>query len=161
MPPRSPQVHITSDDMVSSNSDVWAVNFSNDAEKQKSQDEGVRLVTIRKGQQLKVRCIAKLGTGKEHAKWNPTCTVTLQPEPDIRLNTALLSEMNEEQRRSFADCCPAGVLEYNEAKREVVLKDKYTCATCDDSIRAWVKLQEDSKFEPAVRTGTARPYGTA
>ena len=40
--------------------------------------------------------------------------------------------------------CLAASLQYNDVKREVVLKDKYAAALCDDSVRNWVKLQKDA-----------------
>lgn len=36
---------------------------------------GVLLVKLKRGQQIRIKGIAKRGTGKEHAKWSPVCGV--------------------------------------------------------------------------------------
>ncbi|PWN26424.1 insert subdomain of RNA polymerase alpha subunit [Jaminaea rosea] len=55
--------------------------------------DGIMLVKMKRGQELKVRCIARKGFAKEHAKWSPVSTIGFEYDPHNRLrHTALWHE---------------------------------------------------------------------
>lgn len=153
-----PQINITSRDLVSSNPHVQPVHFSSDAEEKESMDEGIRIATIRTGQRLKVKCLARLGIGKMHAKHNPTCTVCMQQEPSVVLNQSRLDELSQKQRGEWIECCPSKVFEWSDsAQTQVRVRDKLACVMCGECDKKNMELKETipgTSREDVVAIGT-------
>ncbi|ORY94381.1 RNA polymerase Rpb3/Rpb11 dimerization domain-containing protein [Syncephalastrum racemosum] len=69
---------VTSRDLISFNPSFTPVV-------QDRNDPGVLLCKLRKGHELKLKCIAKKGVAKEHAKWSPVSGVAFEYDPYNKL----------------------------------------------------------------------------
>ena len=81
------------------------------------------IVKLRKGQNIKLKAIAKKGCSKEHAKWSPTSACYFNPIPVLDMDQSLLDQMTPEQKQEWCSHCPAGGLSYNEQSRQIEIED--------------------------------------
>jgi len=124
---------VTSQDLFSQDPDVVPVDaFGGEESDQQRSDSGILIVKLRKGQELKLKAIAKKGVGKEHAKWSPTCGVTFQVDPDIRINQSRMEELNEQQKIDWVNSCPTKVYKYDEETKKVDSDWAWRCTYCQE-----------------------------
>lgn len=69
---------VTTKDLISSNPDVRPVGSG-------PHEPGIIIAKLRRGQEIKLKCVAKKGIGKEHAKWTPVSAVGFEYDPHNRL----------------------------------------------------------------------------
>lgn len=74
---------------------------------------------LRRGQELKLRAIARKGIGKDHAKWSPAATVTFMYEPDIYINEEIMEKLTLDQKRSIVESSPTKVFDVDEKTGQV------------------------------------------
>lgn len=71
---------VTSQDIISQNKSVVPVSVG--VPGLQEDNAGISIVKLRKNQEIRVRCVAKKGVGKEHAKWSPVSAVSFEYDPD-------------------------------------------------------------------------------
>lgn len=137
-------IAITSRDLRSSDPDVEAVLFANEDEMHMSHDEGIVIALLGPGQSLKLEAIAKKGIGKEHAKWQPTCTVAMKYDPIVTLNEEILNDYSDDQKQQLVESCPTNVFSYDPNANTVVISAPSECIFC----RECTYLLEDFRKRP-------------
>ncbi|XP_062022171.1 DNA-directed RNA polymerases II, IV and V subunit 3-like isoform X2 [Rosa rugosa] len=102
---------VTSKELLSSDHTVVPVDFSDASGYEASEQRGIIIVKLRRGQELRLRAIARKGIGKDHAKWSPAATVTFMYEPDIRINEEMMDTLSLEEKTAWVDSSPTKVFE--------------------------------------------------
>jgi DNA-directed RNA polymerase II subunit RPB3 len=109
-------------------------HFSSKADEERSgaADLGIMVVKLGPGQGVLCRCIARMGIGKIHAKYNPTATVSMRYEPEIRLNRDLLERLPAKDKKAFVRQCTPGVFSFDRESEQVILEDPRKANNIDE-----------------------------
>ncbi|XP_071736795.1 DNA-directed RNA polymerases II, IV and V subunit 3-like [Rutidosis leptorrhynchoides] len=124
---------VTSKDLYSSDHTVVPVDFSDSGAENPEDQRGITIVKLRKGQELRLRAIARKGIGKDHAKWSPAATVTFMYEPEIHINEEMMETLSLEEKTSVVDCSPTKVFGINPHTHQVEVVDS-EAYTYDDEV---------------------------
>ncbi|CAI9769139.1 unnamed protein product [Fraxinus pennsylvanica] len=115
---------VTSKDLYSSDHTVVTVDFSDSSSGfENSENKGIIIVKLRRGQELILRAIARKGIGKDHAKWSPAATVTFMYEPEIYINEELMESLTPDEKREFVESSPTPVFKFDEITNQVLIHD--------------------------------------
>ena len=96
----------------------WNQRYLSDAD-----NRGILIVKMRKGQELKLRAIARKGIGKDHAKWQPVATVSMQYIPEITINHAIIEQLNEDEREELCNADPRNTFRYNRMSQKIEVEN--------------------------------------
>lgn len=86
----------------------------------------IPLISLVKGQNIKAEIRARMGSGREHAKWQPVSATSVVAYPKI--------EIKNEDCRECAEACPTGALAYEDGK--LVVKNLLACDLCGACVEA-------------------------
>ncbi|CAL5378951.1 unnamed protein product [Camellia sinensis] len=125
---------VTSKDLYSSDHTVVPVDFSDSSSGfDNTEQRGIIIVKLRRGQELRLRAIARKGIGKDHAKWSPAATVTFMYEPEIHINEELMETLSLEEKTNWVESSPTKVFDIDPNTQQVVVVDP-EAYTYDDEV---------------------------
>ena len=90
----------------------------------------IPLVKLKENEELNIEAVAKVGYGKEHAKWMPTTVCAYKQYPEITFNDDLEIDYD------CASACPRGVLKSDKRSKKIKILDIENCAMCKSCVRA-------------------------
>ncbi|ADC46759.1 DNA-directed RNA polymerase subunit D RpoD [Methanobrevibacter ruminantium M1] len=89
----------------------------------------IPLLKLKEDQDVELEAVAKLGIGKEHAKWVPTTVCAYKQYPEITFNEG------EDVVYQVADACPRNVLDANRDDGVIEVIDIENCSLCKTCVR--------------------------
>jgi DNA-directed RNA polymerase subunit D len=107
---------------------VYSGDFVSDDPETLPVYDNIPIVELDVGQQLMLEAVARLGTGKEHVKWQPVSSCTYRIIPEITI---------DEKCNSCRDCievCPRNVFEIEDDK--ISVKKPEDCSMCMECVEA-------------------------
>ena len=90
----------------------------------------IPLVKLKDGEELNIEAVAKVGYGKEHAKWIPTTVCAYKQYPEITFNEDVEIDYD------CAQACPRGILKSDRRSKKIKILDIEDCAMCKSCVRA-------------------------
>ena len=137
-------------------------HFGSQEEKERLVEPGIRIAKLRRNQEMLLKCVAKKGIAKEHAKWSPVSVVGMLQEPDVRVNERKVEELTMEQREELVAADPHKVIELNDAGM-IVVRDKMACVDNGGEVTevrvggSSVGAHGATGFEQVVSSDTNKP----
>jgi DNA-directed RNA polymerase subunit D len=89
----------------------------------------IPIVKLEKDHRIKLEAYARLGKGKEHAKWQPVSICAYKYVPVIKIESKRCDSCGE-----CVKACPKGVLEVSNGKIKVV--KLFDCTLCGECVKA-------------------------
>lgn len=88
----------------------------------------IPIVLLKKGQRIQLEAMARLGTGSEHAKWQPVAVSAYKNMPYIEVDKELWQTYNSKTVENIMKSCPKNVLKIIDGFP--VLIDPINCTLC-------------------------------
>lgn len=103
-------------------------------------DDNIPIIELKDGQKLVLTAVARLGRGKEHAKFQPVCPPGYKYVPIVEISDKC------DSCRECVDQCPRDV--FSVEKNKVVVDNPYNCSMCELCLEACdlkaIKLSTDN-----------------
>ena len=90
----------------------------------------IPLVKLKEDEEIIIEASAKVGYGKEHAKWMPTTVCAYKQYPEITFNDDVEIDYD------CASACPRGVLKSDRRSKKIKILDIENCSMCKSCVRS-------------------------
>ncbi len=102
-------------------------------------EDKIPIVELKSGQKLYVEVVARLGLGKNHAKWQPVVACGYKNKPVITITEC-------DGCGECVEVCPKGILSIDESTNKVTVSDEIECSLC--------KLCEKACYLDGIHAGS-------
>lgn len=106
----------------------------------------IPIVKLAPGQKLVLEAYAKMGTGREHAKWQSVSVAAYKYYPRLQV---LGGECREECRKCV-EACPKGILSVEEGRIRIIesrIEECTMCRACEEACPNMIKVSwHDTRF---------------
>jgi DNA-directed RNA polymerase subunit D len=109
---------------------VYSKDLSSTDSKIKPVYDTIPLLKLKEDEDVELEAVAKLGFGKDHAKWIPTTVCSYKQYPKITFNEDL--DVDYES----AEACPKGILKADKRSKIIKVNNIEDCAMCKSCMRA-------------------------
>ena len=92
----------------------------------------IPLLKLKENQEVDLEAVAKLGIGKDHAKWVPTTVCAYKQYPEIETEEKVEGTV----ATAVVDACPRGVLDFDSEEGKIEVVDIENCSLCKACVRA-------------------------
>ncbi len=114
---------------------VYSSDFVSDDPETVPVFDNIPVIELFEGQQLMVEAVARLGFGREHAKFQPVSVCTYRMLANVKINDSCSS------CQKCVEVCPKNVFSVDQGKVRVI--DEFNCILCKDCL----KVCEESAIE--------------
>lgn len=105
-------------------------------------NEKIPIIKLERGQKLVLEAYAKMGLGKDHAKWQPVSVSAYKYKPIIKL----IDPTCKGEYEKCASVCPKGVFEVRSGELKVVNPMACTlCKACEEACPHSIKVRWDER----------------
>lgn len=116
--------------------------------------KNIPIVKLNKGQRVALTAIARMGIGKNHAKWQPVSAVGYKYKPVIRI---LKPDLSEEEASRIINLCPKRVFGYTQGR--LVVLNEGSCSLCNECSEKYPEVVQ-VEGDPSSITLTIESLGT-
>lgn len=122
---------------------VYSGDFVSDDPEVVPAYDNIPLVELFEGQQIMMEATARLGTGKEHSKFQPVSVCAYRIIPQIAIDKKKCTNCGD-----CVEACPKGVFEGKDGK--LVVRDEKDCTICMECVKVCpeeaISIEETNNF---------------